>query len=186
MVIVLRASTHTAQSPTPDFNLARTAAVATYAADLTRTAGAPPSSAPTLPPSSTPVRLRATLSSASATATPSCYHLRWIRDVTVPDFSPMKPGEAFTKTWRVLNSGSCAWQPGFQFAFYGGDAMGGSNLVLTQELNPGKQTDLSVGMIAPGGTGIVIGTWRMSDATGWFFGDALTVKIDLGGETPTP
>ena len=58
-------------------------------------------------------------------------------------------------------------------------------LTLTQAVNPGQEMDLSIPMTAPSGTGIMISTWRMSDE-GWFFGDALTVKIDLGGETPTP
>ena len=98
----------------------------------------------------------------------------------------MNPGETFTKTWLVSNSGTCAWKPGFQFAFYGGDPMGGSNYTLAQPVNPSDQIDLSIPMTAPSGTGIIISTWRMSDTTGWFFGDALTVKIDLGGETPTP
>ena len=64
--------------------------------------------------------------------------------------------------------------------------MGGSNYTLTDVVDPGKQIELSIPMTAPSGTGIVISTWRMSDITGWFFGDALTVKIDLGGETPIP
>ena len=143
---------------------------------------------PTLTPTTTPtltlIDINAT--EASATPTPSCYRLRWIKDVTVPDFTLMTPGETFTKTWLVSNSGTCAWQLGFQFAFYGGDPMGGSNYTLTQAVNPGDQMDLSIPMTAPSGTGIIISTWRMSGFNGWFFGDALTVKIDLGGETPTP
>ena len=188
MVFSLRGSTLTFRKMMPNFNGVQTAAVSTFASSLTQTAAAgstfspPPSPTPT----TTPTFANLTLSAASPTPTPSCYRSRFIEDVTVPDFSIMKPGETFTKTWRVLNNGTCAWPPGFRFAFYGGDPMGGSNYILTETLDPGKQTDLSISMTAPGGTGIVISTWRMSDPTGWFFGDALTVKIDLGGDTPTP
>ena len=187
MAIVLRGSTQTFQNLVPDFSDIKTAAVATFASNLTQTAIARPTATvtPSLTPTLTPTSIGVNLAEASATATPSCYHLRWIKDVTIPDLSPMKSGETFTKTWRVINNGTCAWKPGFQFAFYGGDPMAGSNYSLTQAVNPGDQMDLSIPMTAPSGTGIIISTWRMSDE-GWFFGDALTVKIDLGGETPTP
>ncbi|MFZ1042399.1 MAG: NBR1-Ig-like domain-containing protein [Anaerolineales bacterium] len=188
MAVGLRGSTQSIQNLAVDFSGVQTAAVATYASNLTQTAAARPTSTPTLTATTTPtltlIDINAT--EASATATPSCYRLRWIKDVTVKDFTLMTPGETFTKTWLASNSGTCAWQPGFQFAFYGGDPMGGSNFTLTQAVNPGDQIDLSIPMTAPSGTGIIISTWRMSGFNGWFFGDALTVKIDLGGETPTP
>jgi Ig-like domain from next to BRCA1 gene len=188
MAIGLRSSTQTIQNLVMDFSGVQTAAVATYASNLTQTAAAHLTPTAPLTPTTTPtltlIDINAT--EASATPTPSCYHLRFIKDVTIKDFTPMTPGETFTKTWQVINNGTCAWQPGFQFAFYGGDPMGGSNFTLTQAVNPGDQTDLSIPMTAPSGTGIIISTWRMSGFNGWFFGDALTVKIDLGGETPTP
>ena len=188
MAIGLRGSTQTIQNLVMNFSGVQTAAVATFASNLTQTVIARPTSTPTLTPTRTPtltlIDINAT--EASSTPTPSCYRLHWIKDVTVPDFTPMTPGETFKKTWLVSNSGTCVWQPGFQFAFYGGDPMGGFNYTLTQAVNPGDQTDLSIPMTAPSGTGIIISTWRMSGFNGWFFGDALTVKIDLGGETPTP
>jgi hypothetical protein len=187
MAIGLRGSTLRFQKLIPNLNGIQTAAVSTFVSNLTQTAVVRPTFtfAPSLIPTATPTAININIIEASATPTSSCYRLRFIKDVTIPDFSIMKPGETFTKTWRVLNNGTCAWQPGFRFAFYGGDPMGGSNYILTQTLAPGKQMDLSLSMITPNGVGIVISTWRMSDPTGWFFGDALTVKIDLGGETPT-
>jgi len=188
MAIGLRGSTETIQNLVINFSGVQTVAVATFASNLTQTVVAHPTSTATLSPTGTPtltlIEINAT--EASATSTPSCYRLRWIKDVTIKDFTLMTPGETFTKTWLVSNSGTCAWQPGFQFAFYGGDPMGGSNFTLTQAVNPGDQMDLSIPMTAPSGTGIIISTWRMSGFNGWFFGDALTVKIDLGGQTPTP
>jgi len=188
MAIGLRGSTLTFQNLIPNFNGIQTAAVSTFAWGLTQTEAVRPTLTPTpsLTPTATPTFLNIHLTEASVTPTSSCYRSRFVEDVTIPDFTALRPGEAFTKTWRVLNNGACSWLPGFRFAFYGGDPMGGSNYTLTQPLTPGKQMDLSIPMTAPSGTGIVISTWRMSDATGWFFGDALTVKIDLGGESPTP
>jgi hypothetical protein len=185
MAIFLRGSNQTTPNPTVDFSIVRTAAISTFASDLTQTVAAQPTASSTLTATTTPAQAAVAVTEGTATPTPSCYHLRWVNDVTIPDFSKMNPGESFTKTWLVVNNGSCAWKPGFQFAFYGGDPMGGSNYTLTDTINPGKQIELSIPMTVPQGTGVVISTWRMS-VNDWFFGDALTVKIDLGGETPTP
>ena len=39
----------------------------------------------------------------------ACDQAAFIRDVTVPDGSPFAPGETFTKTWRLQNTGTCTW-----------------------------------------------------------------------------
>lgn len=186
MAIILRGSTQTIRNLTMNFSGIQTAAVATFASNLTQTAASHPTSTPTLAPTATVTVISINVTEATATPTPSCYRLHFLADETIPDFSRMNPGETFTKTWRVVNNGTCAWKPGFQLAFYGGDPMGGSNYTLTQAVNPGEKVDLSIPMTAPSGTGIVIGSWSMSGYYGWFFGETLTVKIDLGGETPTP
>lgn len=186
MTVLLRGSSQMMRDLAVNFGSVQTAAVATFVSNLTQTAEALPTSTPTLTPTATVTLISINVTEPSATPTPSCYRLRWIKDISVKDFSPMTAGETFTKTWRVVNNGACAWMPGFRFAFYGGDPMGGSNYTLAETVNPGKQMDLSIPMTAPSGTGIIISTWRMSDINGWFFGDALTVKINLGGETPTP
>ena len=186
MAIVLRGSNQATQNPTINFSDIRTAAVGTFASNLTQTMAVPPTATSTPAATITPTPIRITATQGSETPTPSCYRLHFLRIETIPDNSRMNPGEAFTKTWKVINNGTCAWKPGFQFAFAGGDPMGGSNYTLTQAVNPGEKIDLSIPMTAPYGTGIVIGSWQMSGYYGWFFGETLTVKIDLGGETPTP
>jgi hypothetical protein len=98
----------------------------------------------------------------------------------------MTPGETFTKTWLVKNNGSCTWEIGFKFAFTSGDAMGGATLVLDKAVSPGVEMELSIPMTAPTDKiGAVRGNWRMSTATGTFFGDEQYVIIILGGATST-
>lgn len=195
--------------PTPTATLSadqiQTQAVQTFAADLTKTALANPTATPT--PSSSPTPFAtiaigtplATSSTLVGGGAASCYKLVYVRDVTVPDNTPMTPGQTFTKTWEVQNSGSCAWDAGFKFTLIGGDAMGGQTLTLAQPVAVGAATQLSVAMAAPTNkTGTIQGTWRMSTTTGTYFGDGLTVVIVIGGsgatatggptatETPTP
>lgn len=168
--------------PTLDANDLRTEAVSTYLADQTQTALAiPPSTFTPVPP--------ATETPGSETAAPAkptdpCYKLLYLADVTIPDNTHMSLGQSFTKTWKVQNNGGCAWAPGFKFNWFGGDAMGGKTLTISEPVPVGSITELSIAMVAPSDKiGAITGTWRMSDLNGAYFGDALTVTITLGGTT---
>jgi hypothetical protein len=142
---------------------------------------------PTGTSTATPLPTETQASTPAVSPTPSCYRLKYLKDVTIPDGTTMKPGEAFTKTWQVENNGTCAWQPGFKFDVFGGDGMSGNPILLTQTVEPGGRMELSVSLTAPlDQQGLVAGTWRMADENGAYFGDALTVVIDLGGVTATP
>jgi cytoskeletal protein RodZ len=178
-------------SPTDDLGAVQTHAVSTFASGLTATVQAIPSSTSTA--TSEPVTEAATATAGTGTAataatqgtpTPSCYRLKFLQDVTIPDNTAMTPAQVFTKTWQVQNTGLCAWRTGFKLVLIGGDAMGGSPYVLPATTNPGAKVELSVKMAAPTNqTGIVQGTWRMSDDNGGLFGDALTVVIVVGNGT---
>lgn len=173
----------------------RTQAVGTFAADLTLTAQAAPTNTPAAtvtplatftsgPTSTGGAVFGSTLPAAGATA--SCYGLAFVSDVTIPDNTPTNPGQTFTKTWKVKNSGSCAWDAGFKFAFTGGDAMGGTAYTLPASVAAGAVTDISVAMTAPNKTGTIRGNWRMSTASGQFFGDEVYVQIVIGGASTAP
>ncbi len=190
LALALSACGASTPEPTPTLTTGQiqTEAVSTFAADLTQTAFYQPTA--TFTPSPQPTNtLIATIAigtrPTSATLAPggvtSCNNLVYVSDVTVPDNTVMTPGQSFTKTWRVQNSGSCAWGAGYKFSLIGGDAMGAQALTFTQTVAPGATYEISVPMTAPTtGTGTVSGTWRMADAAGTFFGDALTVIISLG------
>ena len=97
----------------------------------------------------------------------------------------MVPGQTFTKTWKVRNTGTCAWESGFKLISTGGEAMGGTAKTLGQSVAPGAEIDVSVAMTAPNKTGSVRSNWRMSTASGTAFGDELYVIINLGSGTTT-
>ncbi|MCL4530673.1 MAG: NBR1-Ig-like domain-containing protein [Chloroflexi bacterium] len=169
-----------AQTPTVSVGNVQTAAIATFGSGLTQTALAIPTNTSTATAQPT--------STESISPTPSCYRLRFIQDLTIPDHTAMKPGQSFTKTWLVQNNGTCTWQSGFKFSLVGGVAMGTTSVSLNPTVAPSGRIPLSVSLTVPTGqTGTLIGTWRMSDQDGNFFGDALTVVIDVGGAaTATP
>jgi hypothetical protein len=96
------------------------------------------------------------------------------------------PGQTFTKTWEVRNSGSCAWDSGFKFSFTGGEQMGGTTYTLPSSVAAGALTQISVPMTAPNKTGTLRGNWRMSTASGQFFGDEVYVQVVMGGSGAAP
>jgi len=166
----------------------KTQAVGTFSSDLTATAFAAPTNTPvpTLTGAATLAALATStggiaLGVTAPAATASCYGLSFVSDVSIPDNTPVTAGQGFTKTWKVKNSGSCAWDAGFKFAFTGGDAMGGSSYSVPSAVAAGAVTDISVAMTAPNKTGTVRGNWRMSTASGQFFGDEVYVQVVIGG-----
>jgi Ig-like domain from next to BRCA1 gene len=176
---------------TPTFTVeeVQTMAVAVFSVGLTQTALAAPTN--TLLPTSTtaPTLSIPTLgnvtpfgaSTVSANPISICNSMSFVSDVTIPDNTPMTAGQAFTKTWKVRNSGTCAWDAGFKFVFTNGDAMGGVTYTLLQAVPASTQIDISVAMKAPNKPGSIKGSWRMSTATGEAFGDEVYLVILMGG-----
>ncbi|MEW6083190.1 MAG: NBR1-Ig-like domain-containing protein [Chloroflexota bacterium] len=173
----------------------QTLAIETFSAALTQTALAAPSETPvpTLTASATfapfatstggalPVGVSPTTSGGGN----ACYRLTYVSDVSIPDDTAMTPGQNFTKTWKVLNSGTCAWDAGFKFAFTGGEQMSGVTFTLPSAVAPNATLDISVAMIAPSKSGTLRGNWRMQTAGGQFFGDEVYVQIVVGGSAAT-
>ena len=170
-------------APTTDLGAVRTEAVIEFAGGLTGTAESVPAATrtSTLPPAP------ATQSTATGSGTPACLGLHFVRDVTIPDNTEMKPAQVFTKTWQVQNSGTCPWRPGFQVVLIGGIAMGGSPFKVSQTVGPGGTIQVSIKMAAPTNVkGVALGTWKMAYSSGEPFGDYLSVVVVVGGETPSP
>jgi len=182
-------------TPTLDTNTLSTQIVETFAAGLTQTAVAQPTiqlfptltASPTFAPFGTSAATFPPVSQATSAPTKSCYSMAFVSDVTIPDNTPVTPGQVFTKTWKVVNNGSCAWDAGFKFAFTGGDAMSGVTYTLPSAVAVNAIVELSITMTAPANkTGSVRSNWRMSTAGGQFFGDEVYVVVAVGGSTATP
>jgi len=161
-----------------------TAAAQTLAAAQTQAASATPTATATggFP----------TVASVTQTRTPApvvlCDAAAFVRDVTIPDGTTIDPGGGFTKTWRLLNVGTCSWTPGYALVFVSGDRMYApvSN-GFPGNINPGQSVDLSVNMSAPVNNGEYQGYWRLRNTAGTLFGigaqaqGAFWVKIRVAG-----
>lgn len=95
-------------------------------------------------------------------------------DVTYPDNTVVTPGQAFTKTWRLTNAGTCTWNSSYQLVFDHGDTMGVpstySQPLTAGTVAPGQTVDVSVNLIAPLTSGTYTGYWRFKDPSNVYFG----------------
>ena len=95
----------------------------------------------------------------------------YIKDVTVPDYTQMKPQEIFVKTWRFENIGTCPWTEEFSIVFVSGEQMGAkSPIPIDNIVLPGEQMDISVNLIAPNSSSSYKGSWMFQDSEGNYFG----------------
>ena len=193
MALALSACGAKNQEPTAtpiDPNLVAQQAIQTFAMGLTMTAFAQPTATLTPAPSPTntvqPTFVILGTTSAAAPVVNSCNNSLWVSDISIPDGTPMAPGQTFTKTWMVKNVGTCTWTPTFKVAFGGiGVPMGGQATAIGKTVKPNEQIEISVNLVAPNTSGDVQSYWKIQDDTGVFFGTYLTVVIKVAGPTST-
>jgi len=110
----------------------------------------------------------ATQSAQAAT----CYWAQFVADVTVPDGTNYAPNTAFTKTWRLKNIGTCAWNSNdVSLIFASGEQMGApASSALPVTVNPGQTVDITVNMTAPSVAKNYFGFYKFKSAQGGEFG----------------
>ncbi len=108
----------------------------------------------------------------------------YVTDVTIPDGTVLPPGTAFTKTWRVQNNGTCAWNTSYALILVGGAPLASQNAFPVPELTPGAIADISIPMVAPLVTGAYSSIWRVRDSLGAPFGSNFTAVINVASATP--
>ncbi len=116
----------------------------------------------------------------SATPTPCANDdSDFVSDVNVPDGTHFAPGTAFTKTWRLRNSGQCAWTTNYSLRNVGGEVMGGATINLPNGVPPGATVDLTISLTAPTSPGKHISHWQMFNPAGAAFGTKPFVQITV-------
>lgn len=183
-----------------------TQAYQTVSARLTEAATLTPPATATLPPTATPANATATGQATAATPTNRATNAPTSQtrlcdqaapgvpiDVTVPDDTQMKPGENFTKTWRLQNTGTCTWTRAYSLAVFSGDAMNAPTSVpMPSEVAPGASVDISVDLTAPATAGTYQGNWKLRNQDGAWFGigpggsSPFWVRIVVSGSAVTP
>ncbi len=140
---------------------------------------------PVLPgvPSLTPVPTIALGGAVATSSGPLCKKMTFVADITIPDFTVMKPWEKFTKIWRMQNTGTCAWDEGFVFKAFAGSTMGkGDPFQIKREsqfVQPGAVVDIGIDFYAPGDPGEYIQHWSWYDDVGKPFPQSVVVAIKV-------
>jgi hypothetical protein len=106
-------------------------------------------------------------------------------DITIPDNTPVEAGQSFVKTWRVRNTGTCDWGPGYRLTFIDGEQMGGAKPASVPDTPAGESAEVSIELVAPVERGQHRGSWQMCVNETECFGDALYVQI-VSRLTPIP
>jgi hypothetical protein len=95
-------------------------------------------------------------------------------DISIPDDTVIAAGETFTKTWELLNNGTCTWGTDYNLVFVAGDQMDSPEIQpLGQIVEAGETIELSVILIAPAEPGNYRGEWKLRNANGLLFGIGL-------------
>lgn len=138
----------------------------------------------TAAPTETPIPPTATLTETptatpTATATPTvtntpipCNLAKLVEDVTYPDNTEVTANSTFTKTWRLMNAGSCPWTADYKVVFVSGESMGaaGETQLAGYTIEPNHTVDASVALKAPGGAGTFQGHFKLRAPDGAQFG----------------
>ena len=106
----------------------------------------------------------------AATDQPCTDTSNFVTDVTILDNTVIAPNTAFTKTWRLKNTGSCTWDSSYLVAYISGTTMtqqpGYWILPQGQTVAPGQTVDISVGMTSPLESGNYQSYWGLKKENG--------------------
>ena len=102
---------------------------------------------------------------------------------TLPDKSVVGAGKDFTKAWEIKNTGTCAWDEGYIFAFQpdlSSAGIEGYDIVINSEdefTKPGHSQSFVVKLTAPTAAGEYKGFWKLKTDTGTSFGPLVYFDI---------
>ncbi|MBI5565478.1 MAG: hypothetical protein HY870_11305 [Chloroflexi bacterium] len=112
---------------------------------------------------------------------PCTYRASFLGDVTIPDNTQLSAGQAFRKTWRLRNDGTCAWGANARvhsITNVNNNPFGAPVVIAMPDVPPGGTVDLSIDMVAPGGFGLQRSEWMFMVNEGGLRG------VGAQGETP--
>jgi hypothetical protein len=89
---------------------------------------------------------------------------------SVPDYADLRPGAGFVKTWTLINSGSCAWHPGYHLhpAVPGQGVLSRAvrGVPVGRSVPPQAAHTFQVTMRAPARSGVWREDWELRDESG--------------------
>ncbi len=90
----------------------------------------------------------------------------FVADVTITDNSEMVGDTVFTKTWRIVNTGTCIWASDYSVTNYAGESMSAPASVSLTLTYPGQTVDISIPLRAPNTIGTHKGYFVIKNPAG--------------------
>jgi hypothetical protein len=121
----------------------------------------------------------ATMTPVPTATTEPCLFAALVSE-TIPDNTKFSPGESFTKSWTLKNTGACDWNTDYRLAFKSGDQMGAPDSVkITEETRFGDTIKIKVDMVAPSSKDTYKGIWQLETNKGVKFGQVwVQIKVE--------
>ena len=197
IAVILACSPFAASTPQPaaTLNALYTSAAQTLEAMSTQAVATQFSPTPTFSlPTASPIVLETFTPVPPLSPVPvsRCDAAAFVSDVTYPDGSTVPLGGAFTKIWRLKNTGTCNWTTSYALVYVGGENFGTSAAVsVPTNVGPGQTVDLAVNLTAPSAGGHYRGFWKLRNASNVLFGigpeadSSFFVDINVTGYTVT-
>lgn len=77
------------------------------------------------------------------------------------DGTEIGAGEAFTKSWRLLNNGTCVWDKNVRIVFVKGERMGFPESQSIPLTRAGEESEIRIPLTAPSSPGSYKGDWQL-------------------------
>jgi hypothetical protein len=106
----------------------------------------------------------------------------FLTDITIPDGTGFPPGAQMTKVWQVRNSGTCAWDTGYELVHLAGDLLGADSPIKVPATAAGERANLEAIFMAPEQAGTYSSTWQLRSPTEGPFGPRLSVSVSVETE----
>ena len=78
----------------------------------------------------------------------------FVADITIPDNTEVGGGQTFSKTWRIMNTGTCIWAGDYTLSYYSEERMDAGAAIPLPVTYPGQTADISVDLTAPNTIGV--------------------------------
>ena len=95
------------------------------------------------------------------------------------DGTRLPPGQVFAQSWRLRNTGSVAWGPGYTLVCVGGVRLGAAAAVPIPACPVGESVAIAVSFVAPQEPGDYLSIWQLATADSQPFGDQVWTAITV-------
>ena len=104
--------------------------------------------------------------------------LKFQADLTYPDGTLVKPGQALQKQWRILNDGTCDWDGTYLLEpVTGYPSLGAASPMALYPARAGTKFTLSIDFTAPAEAGTYRTVWQAVNPQGLAFGEQIYMEV---------